>query len=135
MDAAYPIESEDIMGTSEQLSITLPNSMASLEKRLVRVKGEEVTYPQVCFRHHPNLKCSLPPLDCRIYHLYWDNYWATDIDADYQLLAVSEPKRQYLWILSRIPEVSAKTYDELVARLEKTRFDLKKLGNSKQTKP
>ena len=65
----------------------------------------------------------------------WGNYWVIDIDADYRLVAVSEPKREYLWILSRTPEVNAKAYDELLARLEKRGFDLKKLEKSKQTKP
>ena len=49
--------------------------------------------------------------------MFWGSYWVIDIDADYQVVAVSGLKREYLWILSRTPEVSAKTYDELVARL------------------
>ena len=65
----------------------------------------------------------------------WGNYWVIDLDTDYQLVAVSEPKREYLWVLSRTPEVSVKAYDELLARLEKKGFDLKKLEKSKQTKP
>jgi apolipoprotein D and lipocalin family protein len=65
----------------------------------------------------------------------WGNYWVIDIDPDYQLVAVSEPKRDYLWILARTPNVSAKAYDDLVARLGKRGFDLTKLEKSKQTKP
>ena len=67
--------------------------------------------------------------------IVWGNYWVIDIDSDYQLVAVSEPKREYLWILSRTPEVSATTYNELLARLKKDGFDLEKLEKSKQTKP
>lgn len=63
----------------------------------------------------------------------WGNYWVIDIDNDYQLVAVSEPKREYLWILSRTPEVNAKVYDELLARLEKKGFNLKRLERSIQT--
>ena len=65
----------------------------------------------------------------------WGNYWVIDLDTDYQLVAVSEPKRKYLWILSRTPDVSAKAYDELLVRLQKRGFDLKKLEKSIQTKP
>ena len=65
----------------------------------------------------------------------WGDYWVIDIDPDYQLVAVSEPKREYLWVLSRTPEVNAKAYDDLLARLEKRGFDLKRLEKSKQTKP
>ena len=65
----------------------------------------------------------------------WGDYWVIDIDPDYQLVAVSEPKREYLWVLSRTPEVNAKAYDDLLTRLEKRGFDLKRLEKSKQTKP
>lgn len=65
----------------------------------------------------------------------WGNYWVIDIDTDYQLVAVSEPKREYLWILSRTPEVSTKAYDDLLVRLGKRGFDLTKLEKSRQTKP
>jgi apolipoprotein D and lipocalin family protein len=55
-----------------------------------------------------------------------------DIDSDYQLVAVSEPKREYLWVLSRTPEVNATMYGELLARLEGKGFDLKRLERSIQ---
>lgn len=64
----------------------------------------------------------------------WGDYWVIDIDVDYQLVAVSEPKREYLWILSRTPEVNTKAYDELLGRLGKSGFDLKQLERSKQSK-
>ena len=87
----------------------------------------ESTSPKLQVRFAPEWLSFLP--------LVWGNYWVIDLDTDYQLVAVSEPKREYLWILSRTPEVSAKAYDELLARLEKKGFDLKKLEKSKQTKP
>ena len=31
------------------------------------------------------------------------NYWIIDLDEDYQWAVVGEPKRKYLWILSRTP--------------------------------
>ena len=83
----------------------------------------------------PKLEVRFAPAWLSFLPFVWGNYWVIDIDADYQLVAVSEPKREYLWILSRTPEVSAKTYDELLARLEKRGFDLKRLEKSKQTKP
>lgn len=62
----------------------------------------------------------------------WGNYWVIDLDADYQLVAVSEPKREYLWILARTPRVDAKTYEALMRRLARMGFDLKKLEVSRQ---
>ena len=40
-----------------------------------------------------------------------------DLDEDYQLVAVSEPKRDYLWILSRTAKVNQKAHDSLLERL------------------
>ena len=83
----------------------------------------------------PKLEVRFAPEWLSFLPFVWGNYWVIDLDADYQLVAVSEPKREYLWILARTPEVSAKAYDELLARLEKKGFDLKKLEKSKQVKP
>ena len=82
----------------------------------------------------PKLEVRFAPAWLSFLPFVWGDYWVIDIDADYQLVAVSEPKREYLWILSRTPEVSGKAYDELLVRLQKTGFDLKKLEKSKQTK-
>ena len=64
----------------------------------------------------------------------WGSYWVIDLDPDYQVVAVSEPKREYLWVLSRTPDVPAKVYEELVARLEKKGFDSRKLERTPQGK-
>ena len=56
--------------------------------------------------------------------LVWADYWVIDIDPDYRLVAVSEPRRKYLWILSRTPHVEAKAYQALLARLAAKGFDL-----------
>jgi apolipoprotein D and lipocalin family protein len=64
----------------------------------------------------------------------WGDYWVIDLDDHYQVAVVSEPKREYLWILSRTPSVDAKVYAELLARLGKQGFDLSKLEMTKQDK-
>ena len=66
--------------------------------------------------------------------MVWGDYWVIDLDPDYRLVAVSEPKREYLWILSRTPDITAKVYDELVARLEKKGLDSRKLERTPQGK-
>jgi apolipoprotein D and lipocalin family protein len=55
-----------------------------------------------------------------------------DLDADYQLAAVSDAKREYLWVLSRTPQVNAKAYDALLDRLKAQHFDVKKLEPTPQ---
>jgi apolipoprotein D and lipocalin family protein len=65
--------------------------------------------------------------------MVWGDYWVIDLDAQYQLVAVSEPKREYLWVLSRTPEVSAEAYNALLARLKAQGFALERLERSRQT--
>ena len=63
--------------------------------------------------------------------LVWGDYWIIDLDTDYQWVVVSEPKREYLWILSRTPQMPAATYQALLGKLEKLGFDLKRIEPSK----
>ena len=57
----------------------------------------------------------------------WGDYWVIDLDSQYQLVAVSEPSRNYLWILARTPAVDQKTLDALLGRLRSRGFDTDKL--------
>lgn len=83
----------------------------------------------------PQLEVRFAPAWLSFVPLVWGNYWVIDLDPAYQLVAVSEPKREYLWVLSRTPNVPAKAYDELMDRLEKKGFDLSKLERTPQGKP
>ena len=47
-------------------------------------------------------------------------------------MAVSEPKREYLWILSRSAKVDSAAYDALLARLSSQGFDLRRLEKTPQ---
>lgn len=66
--------------------------------------------------------------------LVWGNYWVIDLDPAYQLVAVSEPGREYLWVLSRTPAVDAAAYQALLGRLERKGFDLSKLEKTGHSK-
>lgn len=63
----------------------------------------------------------------------WGDYWVVDLDANYQLAAVSEPSRQYLWILSRTPVVDEGRYQALLQRLSSLGHDVRKLERSAQS--
>ena len=59
--------------------------------------------------------------------LVWGDYWIIDLDPQYQWVMVSEPKRQYLWILSRTPQLPTATYQALLGKLSGLGFDLRQL--------
>ena len=64
--------------------------------------------------------------------MVWGDYWVIDLDPAYQLAAVSEPKREYLWILSRTPKVDPVAYDALLGRLRAQGLDMNRLAPTKQ---
>ncbi len=61
----------------------------------------------------------------------WGDYWVIDLVGDspsgYRYAIVSEPKREYLWVLSRTPKLSADDDVSMRATLTTLGFDLGKL--------
>ena len=80
----------------------------------------------------PKLEVRFAPAWLSFIPAVWGNYWVLDLDADYQLVAVSEPKREYLWILSRTPSVDKRAYDSLLKRLVRKGLDVEKLEVTRQ---
>ena len=73
------------------------------------------------------LKVSFAPAWLSFIPFLWGDYWVIDIDADYQLAAVSEPGRDYLWVLSKTPRVDPVRYQALLERLAAKGFDIPKI--------
>ena len=61
----------------------------------------------------------------------WGDYWVIDLDNQYQLVAVSEPCRNYVWILARTPTFEQKIFDAMLDRLKCRGFESDKLIPSK----
>jgi apolipoprotein D and lipocalin family protein len=62
----------------------------------------------------------------------WGDYWILDLDEDYKYAAVGDPGKNYLWILSRTPELDTKTYQNILRRVEKMGFNPNKLVTTPQ---
>jgi apolipoprotein D and lipocalin family protein len=80
----------------------------------------------------PKLQVRFAPAWLSWLSAVWGDYWVIDLDADYQLAAVSDATREYLWVLSRTPQVNAKAYDALLDRLKAQHFDVQKLDRTPQ---
>lgn len=80
----------------------------------------------------PRLEVRFAPAWLSFLPFVWGNYWVIDLDEDYQLAAVSEPAREYLWILSRTPKVDPARHEALLNRLRQKGFDLEKLELTRQ---
>ena len=81
----------------------------------------------------PKLQVRFAPVWLSWLPMVWGDYWVIDLDADYQLAAVSDSKREYLWVLSRTPQVNDKAYGALMTRLKAQHFEVEKLERTTQT--
>lgn len=57
----------------------------------------------------------------------WGTYWIIDLADDYSYAVVSEPKREYLWILSRTKQMEPAVYGGILERLRTMGYDTDKL--------
>lgn len=58
---------------------------------------------------------------------FYGKYWIIDLDPDYKYAVVSEPKRKYLWILSRTDNLDSFTEKMIYEKIRKMGFDTKKI--------
>ena len=57
----------------------------------------------------------------------WGDYWIIGLGPEYTWAVVGTPSREYLWILSRTPQMSATSYDRAVDIARANGFDVKKV--------
>lgn len=81
-------------------------------------KGEAIgTARQIGASTSPTLEVRFAPDWLAFLPMVWGDYWVIDIDPEYQLAAVSDPGRKYLWILSRTKALEPSKYQALLGRL------------------
>lgn len=64
----------------------------------------------------------------------WGDYWVIELDEAYQLAVVSEPRRAFLWVLSRAPSLPQAQWTALEGRLRALGFDPARLLRSESGK-
>jgi apolipoprotein D and lipocalin family protein len=82
---------------------------------------------QLGHANSPRLQVRFAPAWLSFLPMVWGNYWIIDLDPQYQWVVVSEPNREYLWILSRTPELPAAAYQSLQDKLAANGFDLQRI--------
>lgn len=97
-----------------------------------KVQGGEVIEAvgagrQIGGANSPKLEVRFAPAWLSLIPAVWGDYWVIDLDAAYQLVAVSDARREYLWVLSRTARVDPTVYEALLGRLAQKGFDLQKL--------
>ncbi|MGC4079834.1 MAG: lipocalin family protein [Rubrivivax sp.] len=83
----------------------------------------------------PTLKVRFAPEWLSWLPFVWGDYWIVDLDADYSLVAITEPRRAYAWVLSRTPQVEPARYEALMQRLRAQGLDVALFERSAHTAP
>ena len=136
--AKYPnwFQKRCIANTSATYAVQ-PNGMLQVLNRCQKEDGSMSealgAAKQVGEANSPKLEVRFAPAWLSFLPFVWGNYWVIDLDPQYQLAAVSEPSRKYLWILSRSKTVEPKAYEALLQRLKQKGFNLDAIEVSKQT--
>lgn len=100
------------------------NSCTTAEAKTMDATG---LAKQVGGANSPKLKVRFAPEWLAWLPWVWGEYWVIDLDPQYQLAAVSDSKREYLWVLSRTPQVEATAYNALLTRLKAQGFETHRL--------
>jgi len=87
------------------------------ETRRTEIKGKAFVVP-----NSGNAK-----LKVQFFWPFRGDYWIFDLADDYSWAVVGSPKRNYLWILARSPEMDTQLYDEITSRVAGKGFDISKL--------
>jgi len=124
-----------VQGTQARYKISGPTQI-EVNNKCTTASGEEI---QAIGLARPNgsglpaqLEVRFAPEWTAWLPMVWGAYWILDLDTDYQLAAVGDPSKSYLWILSRTPLVSAERYEAVLKRLSLMGFDVTKLEKTRQ---
>ncbi len=60
------------------------------------------------------------------------DYWIIDLAEDYSYAVVGHPNRNYLWILSRTPQMQDSVYQQITQKMANKGFDISKLNRTNQ---
>ena len=58
---------------------------------------------------------------------FYGKYWILDLGPNYEYAVVGEPGRDYLWILSRTPQMDEALYQQLLEKMQARGFDTSRM--------
>jgi apolipoprotein D and lipocalin family protein len=63
---------------------------------------------------------------------FYGDYWILDLGANYEYAVVGDPSRDYLWILSRTPQIDEALYQRLLAKMSALGFRTERMIRTAQ---
>lgn len=123
-EGCVAVKAEYELKKNGRLGVVNSCRMGSLDGKLDVAKGRARIVDKTT---NAKLKVSFAP-----FGLFGGDYWIIALDPNYQWAVVSEPKQEFLWILSRNVTLEEPLLDDIKAYLSSLNFDLSKLLMTKQ---
>jgi apolipoprotein D and lipocalin family protein len=94
---------------------------------LARLASKDGPTSELKVRFAPSFLTFLP--------FVWADYWVIDLGPDYSYAVVGNPNRDYLWVLSRAPQMADDLYEEIIGRAAEQGFQVDRLVRTRQSQP
>jgi lipocalin len=75
----------------------------------------------------PNPQDAPAKLKVSFFLFFYGDYYVLELDNDYQWAVIGSSSDNYLWILSRTPQMDTALYQELLERIKNRGYDLSSL--------
>ena len=75
----------------------------------------------------PNPETAPSKLKVSFFLFFYGDYYVMELDENYQWAVIGSSSDNYLWILSRTPQMDSGVYNDLINRLIKRGYDVGKL--------
>ena len=105
--------------------ITVLNECRKANGRLKSAKG----IARVASKKGPNTK-----LKVSFFWPFHGDYWIIDLDPEYRWAVVGDPRRKYLWVLSRQTQLEPVLYARIIGRAKEQGYDVGRLLMTKHTR-
>ena len=115
---------------NENGNVVVDNRCYSSDGKLNQSIGE--AYVQNA-PYNSKLKVSFLPEAIRWLPVGRGDYWVLKADADYKTVLVGEPKRKYMWVLSREPNIEPEVLTEYLDYAKSVGYDLSDLIKTPHT--
>lgn len=114
----------------ENGKIRVENSCIGQSGKIEKAEGEAFV---VNAPHNSQLKVSFLPQAIRWLPVGRGDYWILKLDSAYQFALIGDPKRKYLWLLSREPKISKEVWQEYTHYAQQLGYDLSDFNQTIQT--
>ena len=112
------------------------NGNVNVDNRCVQKDGQVMQSLGEAYIQNPpynsKLKVSFLPEFIRWLPVGRGDYWVLKLDDHYQTVLVGEPRRKYMWVLSRDPQLDQKVLNEYLQYAQSIGYDLSDLIRTKQ---